>query len=195
MKIFSKFRPSKWTLTLAMALAGTLLCGAVQAQQPTFRNVVTGDEIDLSEAKEEGRDTEAVKNFLQTGANIYNEDAACLKKGESLFLTACSACHGHHAEGKIGPSLTDEYWTYPEGASEQGFFSIIMGGARASMGPQYLNLTIDEMLLVMAWVRHMYHGDVSAADWMTPEQKAAYKPYEIGQELKVEDGASCGSAS
>lgn len=176
---------------IAGAALALLFASPLVSAQVTLRNVVTGDLIDLSEAQEEGSDTEAVKQFLQTGRNIYNNDAACLKEGESLFLTACSACHGHHAEGKIGPSLTDDYVTYPEGWTEEGFFSIIFGGARASMGPQYLALTMDEMLLVMAWVRHIYHGDVSLAEWMTADEKKAYTPNHEAKAPEVPAGASC----
>ncbi len=181
-----RLRPMLAAVALTLLVASPLL-----SAQVTLRNVVTGDLIDLDEAQEEGRDTEAVKQFLQTGRNIYNTDAACLKEGESLFLTACSACHGHHAEGKIGPSLTDDYVTYPEGLTEEGFFSILFGGARASMGPQYLALTMDEMLLVMAWVRHIYHGDVSAAEWLTAEEKKAYTPNHDAKPPEVPAGASC----
>ncbi|MFV0477145.1 MAG: cytochrome c(L), periplasmic [Parahaliea sp.] len=183
----------RWRLQMAvavLALSGVVFSPLLSAQI-AFRNVVTGGLIDLEDAQEEGRDTEAVKHFLQSGNNIYNNNPACLKEGESLFLTACSACHGHHAEGKIGPSLTDDYWTYLEGQTDDGFFSIIFGGARASMGPQYLALTLDEMLLIMSWIRHMYHGDLSTADWMTDEDRAAYKPYELNQELVIPEGASC----
>jgi cytochrome c-L len=45
------------------------------------------------------------------------------------------------------------------------------------MGPQYLNLTLDEMLLIIAWIRHVYTGPVSDADWLTADQKKQFKPY------------------
>jgi len=183
----------KKTIRTAGGLAlATLLLAATAAQaQITFRNVTDGSALDLNNAREEGRDTPGVKQFLETGKNPYNEKPACLKLGEDLMLTACSACHGHYAEGKIGPSLTDDYWTYPEGKTDEGLFSIIFGGARAQMGPQYLSLTLDEMLQVMAWVRHIYHGPVEAADWMTDEQRKTYKPWSPDQKLDVPAGATC----
>ena len=49
------------------------------------------------------------------------------------------------------------------------------------MGPQYQNLKLDEMLLVMAWVRHLYKDDVKHATWLTEAQKKAYKPYQHGE--------------
>jgi cytochrome c-L len=179
------------------AMAGSVLLLAVLSStttvqaQITFRNITDGTVLNLDDARPDGKDTPGVKQFLQTGRNPYNEKPACLKKGEELLLTACSACHGHYAEGKIGPSLTDDYWTYPEGKTDEGFFSIVFGGARAQMGPQYLALTLDEMLQVMAWVRHMYHGPVDSADWMTVEQKKNYKPWSKDDPLVVPEGAAC----
>ncbi|ODN71807.1 cytochrome c(L), periplasmic [Methylobrevis pamukkalensis] len=161
---------------LLLCLAGLALAGTAGAQIPLF-NVVTGEPLDLSYALEEGRDTEAVKTFLETGVNIYNENPETLKKGEEVFLTACSGCHGHHAEGKIGPGLNDDYWTYPGNDTDAGLFRTVFGGAQGQMGPQYGHLTLDDMLLSMSWVRHIYTGDPATATWLTPEQQATFKPY------------------
>ena len=38
--------------------------------------------------------------------------AADLGSGKTLFATNCAPCHGHNAEGKVGPNLTDEFWLH-----------------------------------------------------------------------------------
>lgn len=159
------------------ALALVLGMQPAQAQDSTFRNTVTGEVLDFSFALPEGRDTEGVKQFMATGVNPYNERKECLPKGEELFLTACSGCHGHLAEGKLGPGLNDSYWTYPKNATDKGLFETIFGGAQAQMGPQYGQITLDEMLHVVAWIRHIYTGPVADAEWLTPEQKKVFKPF------------------
>lgn len=140
-------------------------------------NVVTGERLTLDEALEDGRDTEAVATFLTTGVNIYNENPSVLKESEELFLMACSGCHGHVGEGKIGPGLNDSYWTYPANDTDVGFFNTLYGGAQGQMGPQNGHLTLDEMLRIMSWVRHFYTADPSTATWLTAEQQAAFKPW------------------
>ncbi|MCS0504725.1 cytochrome c(L), periplasmic [Ancylobacter mangrovi] len=160
----------------ALITVGSLVWGAHAAIMLT--NTVTGQPLDLSEAPEEGRDTEAVKTFLQTGVNIYNEKAACLPKGHELFLSMCSGCHGHYAEGKIGPGLNDSYWTYPKNETDQGLFETIFGGAQGQMGPMYGTLTMNEMLLVMAWIRHLYKEDPKGAVWLTSEQRSRFKSFD-----------------
>ena len=147
------------------------------AQDTVFRNTVTGEVLDFSYAMPEGRDTEGVKQFMVTGVNSYNERKECLAKAEELFLTACSGCHGHLGEGKLGPGLNDNYWTYPKNTTDKGLFETIYGGANAQMGPQYGQLTLDEMLHVIAWVRHIYTGPVADAEWLTEEQKKTFKPF------------------
>lgn len=162
-----------------MAILGILATGIAStaaAQFPLF-NVVTGEPLDLADALPDGRDTEAVRIFLSTGTNIYNENPATLAKAEDMFLTACSGCHGHLAEGKIGPGLNDDYWTYPDNATDKGIFMTVFGGAQGQMGPQYGNLTLDEILLVISWVRHLYTGAPETATWLTAEQRANFKPY------------------
>jgi cytochrome c-L len=159
---------------------GVASAAALAAAPPTaldLRNTVTGDPLNLDDALPDGRDTPGVKKFLQTGHDPYIEDKSCLRQGQSLFLTACSGCHGQDAEGKIGPGLNDDYWTYPKNETDQGIFETVFGGARSQMGPHNSDLTLDQILQVIAWVRHLYKDSVDHAPWLTAEQKKAYKPY------------------
>lgn len=168
-----RVRALKGLVAVAIVSGFTLAAHATLS----FTNTVTGQPLDLSEAPEEGRNTEAVKKFLATGTNLYNENQSCLPKGKDLFLSMCSGCHGHYGEGKIGPGLNDSYWTYPKNMTDQGLFETIFGGAQGQMGPMYGALNLDEMLLVMAWVRHMYKDDPKEAVWFTPAQRAAFTPF------------------
>ncbi len=170
-----KSRSTIWLIAAITALV--TFVGGLSAQQ-VFRNTITGESLDLNEAPEEGRDTKAVKEFLNTTTNLYIEGStSCLKKGEESYLVACSGCHGHVGEGKVGPGLNDSYWTYPKNKTDKGLFETIFGGAQGMMGPHGSHLTLDEQLLIIAWIRHLYTGDVEEADWLTDEQKKAFKPY------------------
>ncbi|MGR9088218.1 MAG: cytochrome c(L), periplasmic [Gammaproteobacteria bacterium] len=151
-------------LLTASALGLALLSTGALAEI-TFRNAITGEPLDMSFAKK-GGDTEAFKKFKETGQNPYNGDKEAIQKGRDLFMTACSGCHGHEAEGKLGPGLADDYWTYPANATDQGLFEVLFGGANGMMGPQYVNLNTDEMLLIMSWIRDIYKGDPKKAKWL-----------------------------
>jgi len=172
--------------------AGLFALGAAaDTQNVELRNTVTGELLDLSTALPNGRDTPGVKKFLQTGVDPYLEDVSCLKAGEQIFLSACSGCHGHVGEGKIGPGLNDDYWTYPQNTTDAGLFSTIFGGAQAQMGPQNENLTLDEIMRVMAWVRHLYKDDVNHAFWLTDAQKKSYRPYQQGETFPDDPPGQC----
>lgn len=172
-------RPELSQTALKATLIFALACGFTLAAHATlnFTNTVTGQPLDLSEASPDGRDTEAVKTFLATGTNLYVENKSCLPKGQDLYLSMCSGCHGHYGEGKIGPGLNDAYWTYPKNMTDQGLFETIFGGAQGQMGPMYGALNLDEMLLVMAWVRHFYKDDPKEATWLPPAQRSVFKPF------------------
>lgn len=118
-----------------------------------FRGTISGDVLDVSPMEDETF-TPQVKHFLATGENPYRGNEAEVKKGYTIFSTACSGCHGHLAEGKLGPALADEYWTYPKNETDKGIFETIYGGAAGMMGPQQGRMTVDEILHVIAWIRH-----------------------------------------
>ncbi|OAQ39326.1 cytochrome C [Pedobacter psychrophilus] len=59
------------------------------------------------------------KAFLAKSANRVDEnsvkltaDVEVLKAGKATFIQNCVACHGEHAQGVVGPNLTDEYWIH-----------------------------------------------------------------------------------
>ncbi|MGI4020018.1 MAG: cbb3-type cytochrome c oxidase N-terminal domain-containing protein [Janthinobacterium lividum] len=61
----------------------------------------------------------AKKAFLSKAANAVDEnnvklvnDGATLTAGVATFKANCVACHGDHAQGVVGPNLTDEFWLH-----------------------------------------------------------------------------------
>jgi cytochrome c-L len=180
-------KKSKVVFAAALMMAGAF--GGAVAWAEEFRHTITGEDLKVPEtAPPEGRDTEAVKHFLESGLNLYTEVKACLPKGEEVYLTSCSGCHGHVGEGKVGPGLADNYWTYPKNKTDKGLFETIYGGAQGMMGP-HNDLTLDETLKLMAWIRHLYVGDVADADWLTDEQKKAFKPYKLEEHASADSSA------
>lgn len=174
------------SIALLAILAASLSAPVAVQAQDVFRHTITGEDLKIMETSQpKGRDTEAVRIFIQTGVNPYTEVSNCLPKGEETWLVACSGCHGHLGEGKVGPGLNDAYWTYPKNKTDKGLFETIYGGANGMMGP-HNDLELDETLRLMAWIRHLYVGPVEEADWLTAEQKKVFKAYE---EPKVAENA------
>jgi cytochrome c-L len=181
-----------WKFVAAALFAG--IAGSAIASAESFRHTITGEDLKVPDTSPpEGRDTEAAKHFLESGVNLYTEVKACLPKGEEIYLTACSGCHGHHGEGKLGPGLGDAYWTYPKNTTDKGLFETIYGGAQGMMGP-HNDHSVDDLLKLMAWIRHMYSGDVTEAEWLTDEQKKNFKPFkpeEHASSMAAADAGEC----
>ena len=123
-----------------------------------FRDTVSGNPLDFTGLEE--KETPEVVSFKATGVNPYDKDAEAIKRGGVIFSTACAGCHGHLAEGKLGPSLADDYWTYPKNETDKGIFETVFGGANGMMGPQRGLLTQDEILHVISWLRALERGDI-----------------------------------
>jgi cytochrome c oxidase cbb3-type subunit 3 len=84
----------------------------------------------------------AKKEYLSKAANQVDEntvkltkDAAVLSSGQAIFKQTCSACHGDHAEGKVGPNLTDDYWLH--GNKINDLFKTIKYGVLAKGMPTW----------------------------------------------------------
>lgn len=172
-----RFHKISLVKAILAALSAVLVLTAAAHAAITLRHTVTGRTLNLGEALPQDRNTEGMKKFLETGANPYANHPACLLKGKDLFSENCSGCHGAVGEGGMGPSLNDGGWRYPANATDAGLFSTIYGGAQGAMEPKSGVLTLDEILHVMAWVRHLYQGPVDKARWLNADQAKAYKPY------------------
>ena len=128
-----------------------------------FRGTISGDVLEMTPKVDGEVFTDQVKQFIATGENPYGGNSEAIKKGYKLFSTACSGCHGHLGEGKLGPALADDYWTYPKNETDKGLFETIYGGAQGMMGPQQGLLQVDEILHIIAWIRHQGKENANGA--------------------------------
>lgn len=66
------------------------------------------------------------KNAVNENNIEQSKDPAVVNEGASLFKTRCTPCHGEHAQGIVGPNLTDEYWLH--GGTVKDIFKTIKYG-------------------------------------------------------------------
>jgi cytochrome c(L) len=85
--------------------------------------------------------------------NPYAGDPAAAVEGKRLFLkTGCYACHGHEAEGAVGPDLTDDEWIYKP-TDSMIFNTIAKGRTGTVMAPFGDQLTPDEIWKIVEFLR------------------------------------------
>jgi cytochrome c(L) len=85
--------------------------------------------------------------------NPFAGDAAAAIEGKRLFLkTGCYSCHGHEAEGAVGPDLTDDEWIYKP--TDSMIFNTIAKGRRGTvMAPFSDQLTPEEIWKIVEFLR------------------------------------------
>ena len=93
--------------------------------------------------------------------------------------------------GKLGPGLNDNYWTYPSNTEDTGLFATIFGGANGMMGPHNENLTPDEMLQTIAWIRHLYTGPGQGRRLAQRRAEEEYTPYKQGETFPKDAPGQC----
>ena len=85
--------------------------------------------------------------------NPFAGDAAAAAEGKRLFLkTGCYSCHGHEAEGAVGPDLTDDEWIYKPSDS-MIFNTIAKGRSGTVMAPFADQLKPDEIWKIVEFLR------------------------------------------
>lgn len=85
--------------------------------------------------------------------NPYAGDAQAATAGKELFLkNGCYACHGHEAEGAVGPDLTDDEWIYQP--TDSMIFNTITKGRRGTtMAPFGDQIKPEEIWKIVEFLR------------------------------------------
>ena len=85
--------------------------------------------------------------------NPFAGDPTAAAEGKQLFLkTGCYSCHGHEAEGAVGPDLTDDEWIYKP--TDSMIFNTIARGRRGTvMAPFADQLKPEEIWKIVEFLR------------------------------------------
>lgn len=81
---------------------------------------------------------EAARNQPEVSAELLAALASnpqAVAAGAALFQQNCVACHADHAQGNIGPNLTDDFWLH--GGSGLAIHTTISGGVLAKGMPAW----------------------------------------------------------
>lgn len=82
---------------------------------------------------------------------VYDQSAAALASGKTIFEGNCAACHAADGGGGVGPNLTDEYWLHGNKINE--VFSVIKYGVISKgMVPWQDQLSPEEIQNVASYI-------------------------------------------
>jgi cytochrome c oxidase cbb3-type subunit 3 len=105
--------------------------------------------------------------YLSKAANRVDENTVKLTKepavltdGQTVFTAHCTPCHGEHAQGIIGPNLTDDYWLHG-GKINQVFTTIKYGVPSKGMPTWESQLTPKQIADVANYIKSL-HGSSPA---------------------------------
>lgn len=79
---------------------------------------------------------------------------AVLDAGAARFSRSCAPCHGEHAQGLIGPNLTDDRWLHG-GSVEQIFQTVAKGWPAKGMPPWGRAVRPEELAALVSYVRSL----------------------------------------
>jgi cytochrome c-L len=142
-------------MRFALVLAGLTLAAlatSAGAEAITFRYIIDNSPLDVTPKPGEV-ETEAVKQFKQTGVNPYKGNAEATAAGKKIYDDICANCHMPDGSGRMGPSLIEDYHIHEEIKEDLGLFSIIYAGGAGAMQPFSKRMSQDDILKVMTYVR------------------------------------------
>jgi cytochrome c oxidase cbb3-type subunit 3 len=120
--------------------------------------------LQYEEYRIEVADADAAKKiFLSKEANRVDEttvklstDPAMLADGKAIFMLNCKPCHGEHAQGVVGPNLTDDYWLH--GNKINDLFKTIKYGVLAKGMPTWEKILSPKQIADVANYVKSLHG-------------------------------------
>ena len=90
------------------------------------------------------------------------KDPGRRKEGQAVFASKCVACHGDHAQGGIGPNLTDDYWLHGGKLTEISH-TVTAGVPDKGMPPWGPILKDSEIESVVAFIRSVHGSNPAGA--------------------------------
>jgi mono/diheme cytochrome c family protein len=97
--------------------------------------------------------------------NPYTGQAEAIQQGRTLWLQyGCSGCHGVGGGGGMAMPVIDETWKF--GSDDETMYKLIKGQIAAQTMPKIYNeMPDDDLWKIVAYVRSIYAGDKSKANW------------------------------
>jgi cytochrome c oxidase cbb3-type subunit 3 len=126
----------------------------------------------------------AKKAYLSKAANKVDEntvkptsDPVVLASGQAIFKSTCAACHGEHAQGVVGPNLTDDYWLH--GGKINDIFKTIKYGVLSKGMPTWeKQLSPKQISDVANYIRSLHGTNPPGA-----KEPQGVKETEVGNKL------------
>ncbi len=82
---------------------------------------------DVHEATEQQAKLAAAEKVTEESLQKVMANAGMVEAGKAVFMQRCVPCHGDHAQGIIGPNLTDDYWIHGQGKL-MDIYGVVNGG-------------------------------------------------------------------
>lgn len=79
-------------------------------------SVADGYENEMAAVRAEQAKVALAETVSEDGLKKLMLDQSSLAEAKALFSLRCTPCHGEHAQGVIGPNLTDGFWLHGSGS-------------------------------------------------------------------------------
>lgn len=107
---------------------------------------------DMAEARELEAKQSLAEPVSEESLGKLLTNPALMTDAKALFAQRCTPCHGEHAQGVIGPNLTDNSWIHGTGKLTD-IYAVVEGGVASKGMPAWGRmLTPIELRKVVAFV-------------------------------------------
>jgi cytochrome c oxidase cbb3-type subunit 3 len=92
------------------------------------------------------------ENVNEDGLKTLMLDSRLMADAKGIFALRCTPCHGEHAQGVIGPNLTDGYWLHGQGTLLDIHHTVSEGVPAKGMPSWKMQLSPVQVRMVAAYV-------------------------------------------
>ncbi len=136
---------------LSIAFAFLYFCYYSLGPGPSPRQVFVEDRAAIDDARAAAA---AAAGGDEATLKAAVKDSHEVAEGAKIFAQRCTTCHGDHAQGNIGPNLTDDYWIHG-GRLTDIDRTITQGVPDKGMPTWGQTMKPEEIVEVVAYVRSL----------------------------------------
>jgi cytochrome c oxidase cbb3-type subunit 3 len=118
-------------------------------------------EAEMADVRAEQARRALAETVTEESLKKLSLDSKLMADAKGVFMQRCTPCHGEHAQGVIGPNLTDGYWIHGQGTLMDIHHTVSEGVPAKGMPSWKMQLSAGQVRMLAAYVGTLRNTNVA----------------------------------